>query len=112
MIFIFRLGSFIPVPGLNPDALKSMVDQGTIFGFFNILSGGAFENATIFAMSITPYINASIIIQLLTVAIPNLKLLQKKEKKVEKLLQNIRDMEQLFLDSSRQQHFTSDWPGG
>jgi len=40
MIFIFRLGSFIPVPGLNPDALKSMVDQGTIFGFFNILSGG------------------------------------------------------------------------
>ncbi|ABN54121.1 MAG TPA: preprotein translocase subunit SecY [Hungateiclostridium thermocellum] len=78
MIFIFRLGSFIPVPGLNPDALKSMVDQGTIFGFFNILSGGAFENATIFAMSITPYINASIIIQLLTVAIPKLEALAKE----------------------------------
>jgi len=110
MIFIFRLGSFIPVPGLNPDALKSMVDQGTIFGFFNILSGGAFENATIFAMSITPYINASIIIQLLTVAIPKLEALAKEGEEGRKLLQNIRDMEQLFLDSSRQQHFTSDWP--
>lgn len=63
---------------MNPDALKSMVDQGTIFGFFNILSGGAFENATIFAMSITPYINASIIIQLLTVAIPKLEALAKE----------------------------------
>jgi len=86
MIFIFRLGSFIPVPGLNPDVLKSMVGEGTIFGFVNILSGGAFEKATIFAMSISPYINASIIIQLLTVAIPKLEALAKEGEEGRKII--------------------------
>jgi preprotein translocase subunit SecY len=86
MIVIFRLGSFIPVPGLNPDVLKSMIGQGTIFGFVNILSGGAFEKATIFAMSISPYINASIIIQLLTVAIPKLEALAKEGEEGRKII--------------------------
>ncbi len=80
MIVIFRLGSAIPVPMLNPavmgEALKS--SENSLLGLMNVISGGAFENTTIFAMSITPYINASIIMQLLCVAIPALERLQKE----------------------------------
>ena len=78
MIFVFRLGSFIPVPGLNPDALKALVSEGnSLFGMLNAFSGNSFSNATIFAMGITPYINSSIILQLLTVAIPALERIAK-----------------------------------
>lgn len=86
MIFIFRLGSYIPVPGLDPTELQNIVNQGTIFGFFDIVSGGAFANATIFAMSISPYINASIIMQLLTVAIPKLEQLAKEGEEGRKII--------------------------
>ncbi len=82
IIVIFRIGAAIPVPFLNVAALKELMAPlndptstgagNSLLGFLNIMSGGAFSNATIFAMSITPYINASIIIQLLTVAIPAL----------------------------------------
>ncbi len=79
MIFVFRLGSFIPVPGLNPDALKALVAEGnSLFGMLNAFSGNSFSNATLFAMGITPYINASIILQLLTVAIPALERIAKE----------------------------------
>lgn len=79
MIVIFRLGTYIPVPGLNPDALQSLLGEGdNLFALMDAFSGGAFSNATIFAMSITPYINSSIIIQLLTVAIPALERLAKE----------------------------------
>ena len=73
MIFVFRLGSFIPVPGVNAKALAELVDGSSLFEMLNVFSGGAFSQATIFAMSITPYINSSIILQLLTVAIPALE---------------------------------------
>ena len=74
LIVIFRLGSSIPVPFVSAAALKEMLSGGdTLFSMYNIISGGAFENATIFAMSITPYINSSIIMQLLSVAIPALE---------------------------------------
>ena len=74
LIVVFRLGSAIPVPFVSAVALKEMLSGGdTLFSMYNIISGGAFENATIFAMSITPYINSSIIMQLLTVAIPALE---------------------------------------
>ena len=64
MIAVFRLGSYIPVPGLDRGALQSMIGEGNnLFGMLDLFSGGAFGNATIFAMSITPYINSSIIIQ-------------------------------------------------
>ena len=63
-----------------------MVGQGTIFGFFDIVSGGAFSQATIFAMSITPYINSSIILQLLTVAIPKLEQLAKEGEEGRKII--------------------------
>ncbi len=80
MIVIFRLGSVIPVPMLNADAMESIFknSENTLFGFVNLVSGGAFQNATIFAMSITPYINSSIIMQLLCVAIPALERIQKE----------------------------------
>lgn len=80
IIFIFRLGSAIPVPFLNSDALSQMTSEGgnTLFGFLDVFTGGAFSRATIFALSITPYINSSIIMQLLTVAIPALERLAKE----------------------------------
>lgn len=79
MIIIFRLGSHIPVPYMNAEAIQAMVGgEGNLLGFMDIFSGGALSNATIFAMSITPYINASIIMNLLTVAIPALERLSKE----------------------------------
>lgn len=73
MLLIFRFGTHIPVPGLSATALSELAQGGnSLFGFINIISGGAFSNASIFAMSIQPYITASIIIQLLTIAIPKL----------------------------------------
>jgi len=79
MIVIFRLGSIIPVPLLDPSQLKALFSMdNSLLGLMNTISGGAFQNTTIFAMSITPYINASIIMQLLCVAIPALERLQKE----------------------------------
>jgi len=87
LLLIFRLGSFIPVPGMNAQALKDMIGEGnSLFGLLDTLTGGAFGNATIFAMSITPYINASIIMQLLTVAIPSLERLAKEGEEGRKIL--------------------------
>lgn len=79
LLVVFRFGSVIPVPGLAQDALKMLAENpNSLFGFFDTISGGAFSNATIFAMSITPYINSSIILQLLTVAVPALERLAKE----------------------------------
>ena len=79
MLAVFRLGTFIPVPGLNSAALEQLVADGSsLFALMDSFSGGAFSNATIFAMSITPYINSSIIMQLLTVAIPALERMSKE----------------------------------
>lgn len=79
MLVVFRIGSNIPVPGINRDVLAQMFDGGTgLFELFNLFSGGSFGNMTIFALSITPYITASIILQLLTIAIPALERLSKE----------------------------------
>ncbi len=78
MIFIFRLGAHIPVPGVIPERFAELVNSGAIFGFFDIVSGGALKNFSVFAMGIMPYINASIILQLLTVVIPHLEKLHKE----------------------------------
>ena len=88
MVVIFRLGTFIPVPGLNPSVLSDLVENGsnTLFGLLDSFSGGSFSNATIFAMSITPYINSSIILQLLTVAIPALERLAKEGEEGKKVI--------------------------
>jgi preprotein translocase subunit SecY len=78
-LLIFRLGCAIPVPFIDGDTLSSYMDaqSATIFGLLNVMSGDAFSQATVFALSIQPYINASIIIQLLTIAIPALERLAK-----------------------------------
>ena len=75
ILLIFRLGNAIMVPYINRDALAlQMQVWGTgLLGLYNVMSGGAFATATVFALSIQPYINSSIIIQLLTVAIPALE---------------------------------------
>ena len=75
VLVLFRLGSSIPVPFIDTALLSQYFDSvsGTMLGYMNVFSGGGLSNATIFAMSVTPYINASIIIQLLTVAIPALE---------------------------------------
>ena len=80
VILIYRLGNAVPVPYVNIDALSGYFNQmqNTIFGMLNVMSGGAFANATIFAVSIQPYINASIIIQLLGIAFPKLGNLSKE----------------------------------
>ena len=79
-LLIFRLGSAIPVPFINGELLAGQLASasGTIFGLINVMSGDAFAQATVFALSIQPYINSSIIIQLLTVAIPALERLAKE----------------------------------
>jgi len=79
-LLIFRLGSAIPVPYINNAALEThlALQSGTILGLMNAMSGSAFSMATVFALSIQPYINSSIIIQLLTVAIPALERLAKE----------------------------------
>ena len=74
ILVIFRLGAAIPAPFIDATVLADKLsDTGTIFGFFNMLSGGGFAQATLFALGVTPYINASIIIQLLGVVIPALE---------------------------------------
>lgn len=78
ILVIFRIGAAIPVPFVDASKLVSVMGDGNnFFGYLDMMSGGAFEKATLFAMSITPYINSSIIIQLLTYAIPALERLAK-----------------------------------
>ena len=73
MFAVFRMGTHIPVPGVDPTAIEQLFAQGTLFGLLDLFSGGAFSKFSIFAMSITPYINAAIIIQLLNVVVPTLE---------------------------------------
>ena len=75
MLLIFRIGNAIPVPYVDTALLNSYLNglSNTILGLYNVMSGGAFANATIFALGVQPYINSSIIIQLLTIAIPALE---------------------------------------
>ncbi|MBW2484804.1 MAG: preprotein translocase subunit SecY [Deltaproteobacteria bacterium] len=80
MLAVYRIGVQIPTPGINGEALAAFFakNAGTLFGMFNMFSGGALENFSIFALGIMPYISASIIIQLLTVVIPQLEALSKE----------------------------------
>ncbi|MBS3743887.1 MAG: preprotein translocase subunit SecY [Wenzhouxiangellaceae bacterium] len=77
---VFRLGTFIPVPGINPQALLQLMDQqrGTIVDMFNMFSGGALGRFSIFALGIMPYISAAIIMQLMSHAVPQLQQLRKE----------------------------------
>jgi preprotein translocase subunit SecY len=79
-IIVYRIGTHIPVPGINPDQLAALFNQnqGTFLGLFNMFSGGAIERMSIFALGIMPYITASIIMQLLTATTPQLEQLKKE----------------------------------
>lgn len=81
MFFIFRVGSHIPVPGIDRSVIAYYIGQASFLGFFDLFSGGAFRNFSIFAMSITPYINASIIMQLMTVVSPRIEAMAKDDRK-------------------------------
>ncbi len=80
LLIVYRIGVHVPVPGIDAVALASFFKaaEGTIFGIFNMFSGGAFQKLSVFALGIMPYISASIILQLLTVVIPHLEQLKKE----------------------------------
>src|SRR6187455_2340387 len=81
LLALYRLGSFIPVPGVNLGALKQIEDNyagSNILGFLNLFTGGGLSRLALFALGIMPYITASIILQLLTVVVPSLERLQKE----------------------------------
>src|SRR3954447_21348954 len=81
VLALYRLGAHIPAPGVDADAVKQLNDEfsgGNILGFLSLFSGSALQNFAIFSLGIMPYITASIILQLLTVAVPSLEKLQKE----------------------------------
>ena len=79
-IIVYRIGTHIPVPGINPDQIAAMFNdnQGTILGLANMFSGGALERMSILALGIMPYISASIIMQLMSAVTPSLEALKKE----------------------------------
>lgn len=85
LFVIYRLGAHIPIPGVNVEYIANQVNNLELFGFLNLFSGGSFSSFSIFAMGISPYITGSIIVQLLTIAIPALERLSKDEDGREKI---------------------------
>ncbi|MDP4589711.1 MAG: preprotein translocase subunit SecY, partial [Burkholderiaceae bacterium] len=79
-LVVYRLGTHVPVPGINPDVLADLFRQneGGILGLFNMFSGGALSRFSIFALGIMPYISASIIMQLMSVVVPSLEAIKKE----------------------------------
>jgi preprotein translocase subunit SecY len=96
LIFIFRIGAFIPTPGINGQALAAFFENisktqgGTLFGIMNMFTGGAMKRLTVFALGIMPYISASIILQLLTAVVPQLEKLAKEPNGRQKIAQYTR----------------------
>jgi len=88
MVAIIRMGNHIPVPGIDTNALSNLAKAGTLFSFYDLMSGGALSSFSIFAMGVIPYINSSIIFQLLTIAIPSLEQLSKEGEEGRKKIQN------------------------
>jgi preprotein translocase subunit SecY len=78
MLAVYRLGIYVTTPGVDRAAMQNVVSQGNLLGLLNFFSGGAFEQLSIFALGIMPYVSASIILQLLTVVLPSLEKLQKE----------------------------------
>jgi preprotein translocase subunit SecY len=79
-LLVYRLGCFIPVPGVNPDAMLQLMEtqEGTIVDMFNMFSGGALERFSLFALNVIPYISSSIVMQLMVQVVPSLKAIQKE----------------------------------
>lgn len=85
LLVVYRLGCFIPIPGVNASLIAEYAKQYDILGFLDLMTGSSFSQVTLFAMGISPYITASIIIQLLTIAIPALEKLSKEDNGREKI---------------------------
>src|SRR6476620_11903587 len=87
-LLVYRLGTYIPIPGINPQALADVFNQNQsgILGMFNMFSGGAVGRMAIFALNIMPYISASIIIQLMTTVSPHLEQLKKEGEQGRKIM--------------------------
>src|ERR1700746_843496 len=79
-LVVYRIGAHIPVPGIDPVQLAALFksQEGGILGMFNMFSGGALARFTVFALGITPYISASIILQLVTIVVPQMEALKKE----------------------------------
>src|SRR5690554_3032754 len=79
-LLVYRIGCYVPVPGVNPDAMLRLMDQqqGTIVDMFNMFSGGALSRFSLFALNVIPYISASIVMQLMVQVLPSLKAMQKE----------------------------------
>src|SRR3546814_10780128 len=86
-LIVFRLGTYIPLPGIDPMIMADIFRQqsGGILGMFNVFAGGALARMTIFALNIMPYISASIIVQLLTAVSPQLEAMKKEDRKSTRL---------------------------
>ncbi|MEG3065725.1 preprotein translocase subunit SecY [Acetomicrobium sp.] len=78
ILFVFRLGAHIPTPGVDAKAMASLFEQGGVLGLFDLFAGGALRRFSIFALGVTPYINASIVMQLLAVVVPAIEKMQKE----------------------------------
>ena len=91
MLVCYRLGVFVPIPGIDPEQISRLFEQtsGTIFDILNMFSGGALEQASIFALGVMPYITASIIMSLLVKAFPSLEAMQKRGRQEEGRLTSI-----------------------
>jgi preprotein translocase subunit SecY len=87
-LFVYRLGTYIPLPGINPEAFAQAFQQqsGGVLGMFNMFAGGAVERMAIFALGVMPYISASIIMQLMTSVIPSLEALKKEGEQGRKII--------------------------
>ena len=97
LVVIFRMGSHIPVPGIDTIQLNKMMNSEGLLGFYNLISGGSLARFSIFALGVVPYINASIIMQLLTIAIPQLEQLSKEGEDGRKKIQNITRYASIFI---------------
>ena len=97
LVAIFRIGTHLPVPGISPEYLKEISTSGSLFGLMDLISGGAFSNFSILALGVSPYINASIIVQLLTIAIPSLEAMSKEGEEGRKKIQSITRVLSIFI---------------
>ena len=99
ILAVYRFGTFVPLPGIDPEQLKIMMEgnQKGLLGMFNVFAGGAVSRMAIFALGIMPYISAAIVIQLLGMAIPYFQKLQKEGESGRRKINNITFMGYIFI---------------
>ena len=103
ILAIYRFGCFVVIPGVNPEGLKALQDSTStgLLGLLNMFTGGAFSQASIFALGIMPYISASIVVQLLGMAIPYFQKLQKEGESGRRKINNITSIFRIYISCTR-----------